>query len=110
MLRYKEWHVSSIFGGTIFDNRRYNFFFFFNDNVIRYFGFVVDSNVIIYRKAVPCYFFLNLLVKYYSRSQYSKLHLTRSQSMDKWILHFKSRGIEILTALIELLCISETNL
>lgn len=30
--------------------------------------------------------------------------------MDKWILHFKSRGIEILTALIELLCISETNL
>lgn len=27
--------------------------------------------------------------------------------MDKWILHFKSRGIEILTALIELLCISE---
>lgn len=30
--------------------------------------------------------------------------------MDKWILHFKSRGIGILTALIELLCISETNL
>lgn len=81
--------------------------FFFNDNIIRYFGFVVDSNVIIYKKAVPCYFFLNLLVKYYNRSQHSKLHLTRSQSMDKWILHFKSRGIEILTALIELLCISE---
>lgn len=52
---------------------------------------------------------LNSLVNCNSRSQNSKLHLAWSQSLSKWFIHFKSRSIETLTALTELLCKFETN-